>query len=131
MEETCLCAVVRIHFERVIVLPGDMQARRQPHDAGCAVGLALIAFSLVFCRIPRHGYLSGLGFIGDVAFEGRIWPDADGSIGRMSIARHRYGAPRATTEVASWRREHAHVPVFSDDRRPVSRDVDRSRRFRG
>ena len=93
--------------------------RRLPHDSRRAVGFAWIAFGLVLGRIPFHGGLSARDVVWNVALKRRVGSDAD----RTAVRVHDR-ARGAGTEVAFGRCEHARVPVFGNDRRPVSREVD-------
>ncbi len=67
MKEPRLHAGVAVHPQRVIVLPGDVKPRGQPHDRGGAIRLALIARGFVGRRVPR---------IRDLARSGLSWARA-------------------------------------------------------
>src|SRR5690606_28220124 len=59
-QEACLLAIVRVDTQRLIVLPGDAQARRHSHDVAYAEGLALQAGASIRLRVPGHGDLRRL-----------------------------------------------------------------------
>ena len=42
MEQARLRAVIGLDLQRVLVLPGDVQMRRQPHDAGAPYTLHVL-----------------------------------------------------------------------------------------
>ena len=95
-EQPGLHAVVGLELQRVVVLPGDVQARRPAHQAGRAVRLALFAGGFVLGRVPRL---------------------------RDLLAR---GVDRNAAIVAVRRRDHPPAPVLGDDRDPVAGEVDRA-----
>ncbi len=125
MKQARLCPVIRFHLQRILVLPGDVQVRRQPHDTGRAVRLARVSFGLVLCRIPFHRFLSGRGFVRDVALRRGVRTGADEPDARILDR-----AGDAAAEIAFRRHEHADVPVLGDHRGPVAGEVDRSDRLR-
>src|SRR5436190_6321386 len=98
MDQARLCSGVRIDSYRVVVFPRDMQPSRHAHDCGGAVRLALIAGRLVFRRIPA---------VRDAA--------------PLCIERN-------SAVLTFGRSDHAEAPVLGDDRYPIPREVDRSRR---
>ena len=51
-ERARLRAGVRLDLQRLVVLPGDVEAAGHAHDAGGAIGLALLARRFVSRRIP-------------------------------------------------------------------------------
>ena len=85
MEQARLRAGVGLDLQRVVVLPGDVQAAGHAHDGGRAVRFALQAGGFVLGRIPGIDHLAGVG----------VERDAGG--------------------VALERRHHAPAPVFGDD----------------
>src|SRR5437899_1969300 len=125
MQQAALCSVVCFDLESILILPGDTQVRRLPHDSGRAVGFAGIAFGLVLRRIPFEGGLSARGVVWNIALQSRVSSDAD----RTAVRVHDR-AGWAGAEVPFGRSQHTRVPVFGNDRRPVSREVDRSTRLR-
>ena len=76
-------------------------------------------------RIPFHGCLSTRDAVRNVSLSGRVGANADGADAWVH-----YRARCAATEVAFRRGQHADVPVLGDDRRPVSRKVDRGEGLR-
>ena len=56
--------VVDFHFQRVVILPRDVQAHRHPHDSGSAVGAALFSLRDIFRWIPRFGIRCPAGVTG-------------------------------------------------------------------
>src|SRR5580704_13532426 len=57
VEHASLRAGVSLDLQRVVVLPGDVQARGYAHQTSRAVSLALIARGFVLGRIPFLGHL--------------------------------------------------------------------------
>src|SRR5712691_11609289 len=98
MDQARLCSGVRIDSYRVVVFPRDTQPSRHAHDCGGAVRLALIAGRLVFRGIPAVR-------------------DAAPLCGERNSAVLTFG-----------RSDHAEAPVLGDDRYPIPREVDWSRR---
>ena len=99
MQQARLRSGIRFDLERVVVLPGDVQARGYAHQTSRAVSLALIAGGFVLGRIP---------FLSDLL---ACW-----------IQGH-------SREIALGRRDHAEAPVFADDGNPVAGEIDGSDGF--
>jgi hypothetical protein len=59
-----VCTGVAVDMQRVVVLPGDVNAPRHAHDRGGAERLALVARRLVGRRIPGVGDLAPSGVSG-------------------------------------------------------------------
>src|SRR5687767_5087314 len=55
MKQARLHSGVDVELQRVVVLPADLDAARQPHDRGRRIALALLAGSFVARGIPRVG----------------------------------------------------------------------------
>ena len=88
-----LLAGVGFDLERVIVLPGDMQAAGNPHDCGRAISLALETGGFVVRGVPRvHNFP------------------------RRSVDRH-------AGRIAFQRRDHAPSIVLRDDGYPVAGEI--------
>src|SRR5271156_5283282 len=61
MEDARLLARVGFDLQRVVVLPGDMQAPGDTHEGRRAVGLALLPRGFVLGRVPRLAHFTRLG----------------------------------------------------------------------
>src|SRR5438093_3345704 len=96
-QQTGLLAGVCFDLQRVVVLPGDVDAPWHAHDVGRAVCPALIAARRVLRRIPRVDHLAAL-----------------------VVQRH-------TREITFRRRDHPIAPIFRDHRDPVAGEIDRRR----
>ena len=99
MQQARLRACIDVHFENVVVLPGDVQARGHADDVDGSVSLAGVARRFIFGGIP------GIG---------------GGASGRIQ---------RDAGIVALGGRHHAIAPVFGHQRNPVAGKIDRSRGF--
>src|ERR1700682_3913286 len=95
MEEPRLHSGIAVDPKRVIVLPGNVKPRRQPHNRSGSIRLALIARGFVSRWIPSirdlprlfsHGY----GWV--IAFAGR---------------------------------DHPETPIFRHESDPITRDIHR------
>ena len=99
---------------------------RLPHYTWSPISLTLVSFGLVFRRIPVHGQLCGLRLVGNVPALGRI-----GALSVESAGEARCRSRRAGAEIALGRSHHAFVPIFGDDRGPVTGHVHGSRGLSG
>ncbi len=99
VEQPDLVSVVDVYLQRAVVLPRDVQAHRQPHDARGAERAALFAGGDVFRRIPR--------------------------VGRRRAVR----VERHARVVAFGRRHHPEAPVLGNRRCPITSQIDRRRLF--
>src|SRR5207244_3611622 len=88
-----LSSSIGFNFQGAVVLPRDVETRRDAHDRGRAVRFARVALTLVFRAVPRVGRPAAL-----------------------VVDRH-------ARVVALFRRHHAPAPVFRHDRHPPTRQV--------
>jgi len=94
MEDASLGSRREFHLQCVVILPGDAQAPRLPHDADGAIAFALFAGRFVLCRIPGVGDSKGF--------------DTSGN----------------TVIVALSRSDHPILPILGNHRDPGSGDID-------
>src|SRR5881628_4097925 len=100
MKEACLCPGIRIHTQRVVVLPINVQPPRNLQDSGSTIRPACLTTGLIFGWIP--------GICDFTAF----------------------GVERNHNVIAFVRHNHAETPLFGDLRYPISRVIVRGRSAR-
>src|SRR5215467_187129 len=96
MQQTRLHARVGLNLKRAVIRPGDVQSRGNSHNAGGAIGLALIPFSFIFCGIPCVGYFTPVG--------------VQRNAGIVSLGRS----------------HHSPTPILIDNGNPISGHIDQS-----
>jgi hypothetical protein len=52
VKDARLLTGIRLHLQRLIILPGNVEPPWNPHDSGRAICFALQFGSLVLCRVP-------------------------------------------------------------------------------
>src|SRR5258706_8304995 len=101
MKEASLGAGIRIHTERLVVLPVNVESPRDLQESGSTVRLAFLAARLIPGWIP----------------------------GACDFAP--FGVERNLHVIAFVRHEHAVTPLFGDDRHPISGEIVRGSSARG
>src|SRR5262249_6071743 len=96
IDQSRLRTGIEFHLQRIVILPGDMQPARLPHDAAYAEGFALQSGLIILRQIPC---------IGDTNTLRSEWQ---------------------TFKISSARCRHAMSPVFTYNRNPIAREIDRS-----